>query len=279
MEKQTITLTNGTSLAFLERPGGDTPLVLLHGITDNSRTYEPLMGLISADCHVYAVDLRGHGDSSKPDALYNTEAYADDIRCFIREKASAPALLAGHSLGGMVTCHVAATSPELVQRVFLEDPPLYFVGNLNATYEALFNGMVMISTTLRDGSRSRADWFEVMANAPDPYSGRPGLETMGEAKINMRLESLKNMIPKALQDAIDGSLVCDIDAQLQEISSPLVMMTGNPALGGVVTTDEAERVKRLVPGCRVINLPDVGHLIHDQKPGEWLQAINDWSAE
>ncbi len=85
MDKSAVTLANGTEIAYLERAGGELPLVLLHGITDNARTYEPLLAGISPRCRVFALDFRGHGESAKPETLYDADAYADDVRCFIQE--------------------------------------------------------------------------------------------------------------------------------------------------------------------------------------------------
>lgn len=279
MKKQTVTLGNGTELAFLERTGGDRPLVLLHGITDDARTYEPLLEQIDPGCHVYALDFRGHGDSSKPDSRYDAEAYADDVRAFIREMARGPVLLAGHSLGGVVTVQVGVTAPELVSGLFLEDPPLYFVNDLNETYETLFNGIVLMAKTLQDGSRSREDWFEVMASAPDPFTGKPGIETMGEERIHLRLDSIARMKPKALEDALAGSLEWDTDQVLARVQSPVTMIAGSPALGAVITPEESIRVSEIVGiGARVIQVDDVGHLVHDQQPDTWLAAMNEWIA-
>jgi pimeloyl-ACP methyl ester carboxylesterase len=272
------TLGNGTRIAFLERPGGDRPLLLLHGITDDARTYEPLLERIDPALHVYALDFRGHGDSSKPDARYDTDAYADDVRGFIREQVGAPVLLAGHSLGGLVTVQVGATAPELVSRLFLEDPPLYFVNGLDEIFETLFNAMVEMARTLQEGSRSREEWFQVLANAPDPYTGKPGIETMGEARIERRLNSIGRMKPQALEDALAGSLEWDTDEVLARIRAPVVMITGNPALGAVITPAESDRVTELVRGARVIHIDNVGHLVHDQQPDAWLAAVNDWAA-
>ena len=181
MDKSTVTLANGTEIAYLERPGGEVPLVLLHGISDNARTYEPLLAGISPRARVFALDFRGHGESAKPDTLYDTDAYADDVRCFVQEAVGGPALLQGHSLGGVVAVQVGETAPELVSALFLEDPPLYFVNDINEIFRALFTAMVMMARTLQDGSHSPDDWFEVMANAPDPYfrhrQQQPGYDT------------------------------------------------------------------------------------------------------
>jgi pimeloyl-ACP methyl ester carboxylesterase len=276
VNKSTITLSNGTSIAYLERPGGTQPLVLLHGITDNARTYEPLLAGIDSRCRVLAMDFRGHGDSDKPETRYDAEAYADDVRCFVSELTGGPALLAGHSLGGVVAVQVGATAPELVSALLLEDPPLYFVNGIDEVYQGLFNGMVMMARSLQDGSRSADDWFEVMAAAPDPYTGKPGIETMGEARIRERLASIAMLKPKALEDALGDSLAWDTDAVLERLHSPVTMLTGNPELGAVVTAEESERVAGIVDGSRLVNVADVGHLIHDQRPRQWLACVNAW---
>lgn len=276
MDRKTAELGNGITLSYLERTGGREPLVLLHGITDNARTYEPLVDRIDDRFRVYALDFRGHGESDKPDALYDTEAYADDVRHFIREVVGGPVLLEGHSLGGAVSVQVGATAPDLVTGLILEDPPLYFVNDLNEIYTALFEGIVIMASTLGDRSRSPEDWFEVMANAPDPYSGKPGIETMGEDRIRLRLESIGQMKPQALRDGIDGSLKWDTDAVLAKIDCPVTLLWGDPAIGGVMTGEEVDRASAIIPACQAVQVATVGHLIHDQAPEVWLDAVNGW---
>ena len=274
MDKQTVLLSNGTEMAYLERPGSGRRVVLLHGITDNARSYEPLFDRIASDAHIFALDSRGHGQSAKPETLYDTKAYADDVRQFIAEVADAPVLLAGHSLGGVVAIQVAGTAPDLVSQLLLEDPPIYFVNDLNDTYRTLFEGIVVMSQTLQDGNRSREDWFEIMARTPDPYSGKPGIETMGTDRINFRLDSITMMKPKAMQDALAGSLEWDADAALSGIQCPWTVLVGNETLGAVVTAKEADCMEHEHSSSHVIRVNDVGHLIHDQRSDAWLAAIN-----
>ena len=274
MERKTVALGNGLTLSYLERAGGSEPLVLLHGITDSAKTYEPLADGISERFKVYALDFRGHGESDKPDSLYDTDAYADDVRHFIREVVGGPVLLEGHSLGGAVSVQVGATAPELVSGLILEDPPLYFVNGLNEIYTALFEGIVVMATSIQDGSQTPAHWFEVMANAPDPYSGKPGIETMGEERIRLRLESIGLMNPKALRDGIDGSLKWNTDAVLAKLECPVTLLWGDPAIGAVMTAEEVDQAVRVIADCRAVQVPTVGHLIHDQAPDVWLEAVN-----
>lgn len=278
MNKTRVALGNGVHLACLERPGGRVPLVLLHGITNNAESWLPVLDHIDSRCRVFALDFRGHGASDKPESFYDTDAYADDVRHFIDEIVGEPALVAGHSLGGVVAVQTGVTAPGLVRSLFLEDPPLYFVNNLNPIYRALFEGTVMMSRTLQDGSRSRDDWFDVMAAAADPYTGRPGIEKMGAEKIRERLDSIGMMKPKAMEDGLAGSLKWDTDRVLAGLRAPVTVMTGNPALGAVMTAEEVARMQGIVSGARAIQVDDVGHLIHDEKPETWLAALNDWIA-
>ena len=277
MERKRVTLTNGTSISYLERKGGDAPLVLLHGITDSAKTYEPLAARIDDRFKVFALDFRGHGESDNPDGPYHTDAYADDVRHFIREVIGSPVLLEGHSLGGAVSVQVGATAPDLVTGLILEDPPLYFVNEIDEIYTALFEGIVVMATTLQDGSQDPDHWFDVMANAPDPYSGKPGIETMGEERIRLRLESIGQMKPQALRNAIDGSLKWDTDAVLAEVACPVTLLWGDPAAGAVMTADEVARAVQIMADCKAVQAATVGHLIHDQAPDVWLEAVNGWS--
>ncbi len=276
MSKPTTTLANGTRIAYLERPGGEIPLLLLHGITDNALSYEPLIPEIHPLARVFAMDFRGHGESGKPDSRYDTEAYADDVRHFIREVVGGPVLLEGHSLGGVVALQVAVTEPSLVRGLLLEDPPLYFVNNLNEIYRTLFTAMVAMARSLQDGTRSRDDWFKVMAEAPDPYTGRPGIETLGAGGIGLRLDSIASMKPEALEDALDGSLEWETDEVLARVRCPLTIITGNPELGAVITPEEAARVSGIVPEARLVRMDNTGHLIHMEQPEAWLRVLNQW---
>lgn len=276
LDRRSASLGNGTRVSYLERPGGTEPLLLLHGITDNARTYEPLIRGLDARFHVYALDFRGHGGSDKPGTRYDTDAYADDVRHFVREVVGGPVLLEGHSLGGAVAVQVGATAADLVVGLILEDPPLYFVNDLNDTYRALFEGIVVMASTLQDGSRTAEDWYEVMAAAPDPYSGKPGIETMGEDNIRLRLASIGQMKPKALRDAIDGSLRWDTDEVLKSIRCPVTLIWGNPALGAVITASEVQRAAVHIADLSTVHIESVGHLIHDQAPQAWWNAVNGW---
>lgn len=91
--------------------GEGRPLVLVHGITESRRTWDPLLApLIAAGYRVVALDLRGHGASSKV-GPYDLAMMAADLGAVLEAESIDDALLVGHSLGGAVVSAYAAGGP------------------------------------------------------------------------------------------------------------------------------------------------------------------------
>lgn len=91
---------------------GDGPaVVLVHGITESRRTWDPLVApLIGAGYRVVAIDLRGHGDSSRI-GPYDLATMAGDVGLVLATEGIEDGLLVGHSLGGAVVSACAAGGP------------------------------------------------------------------------------------------------------------------------------------------------------------------------
>lgn len=100
--------------------GNGPLLVLIHGITENRHSFDPLLPMLQSRYRVLAVDLRGHGDSP-PAAEYPLDAMAADVAAEVAqvvdglgsesgEPGQAP-LVVGHSLGGIVAAAYAVRFP------------------------------------------------------------------------------------------------------------------------------------------------------------------------
>jgi pimeloyl-ACP methyl ester carboxylesterase len=106
--------------------GEGRSLVLVHGITESRRTWDPLVApLIAAGYRVTAIDLRGHGDSSRT-APYDLATMAGDLAAVLEHEGLDDALLVGHSLGGAVVTAYAAGGP--CRGVVNVDQPLLLAG-------------------------------------------------------------------------------------------------------------------------------------------------------
>lgn len=87
---------------------GEGPaLVLVHGITESRRSWDPLLADLAGDHLVVAVDLRGHGESSLGDA-YDPVSLATDVHDAVSAVGVSAPIVIGHSLGGVVVSAYAA---------------------------------------------------------------------------------------------------------------------------------------------------------------------------
>lgn len=113
---------NGIRLAY-RRFGApqSPPLVLLHALGETSANWEKVASALAADHAVYALDLRGHGNSDRADA-YSLVDMRDDVLGFLALRQLAPVDMIGHSMGGIVAYLVAQAWPEAINRLVLEDP-------------------------------------------------------------------------------------------------------------------------------------------------------------
>lgn len=117
--KRTVTLENGLSLSYVEMgPAEGQPILLLHGYTDNSRSWS-LLAPYLAGRRLIAIDLRGHGGSDAPACCYGLDSLASDVDGFMEAIGVKNADVVGHSLGSMTAATLAAYYPERVDELVL----------------------------------------------------------------------------------------------------------------------------------------------------------------
>ena len=118
-ELKEITL-HGHRVAY--RSAGSGPaIVLVHGITSTSATWDRVMPYLAARFTVIAPDLLGHGQSAKPRGDYSLGAYASGVRDLMVTLGQESATFVGHSLGGGVAMQLAYQFPERCERLVLVD--------------------------------------------------------------------------------------------------------------------------------------------------------------
>jgi len=100
--------------------GGSGPTVLLvHGITNSSRSWEPVTQRLAGTYRVLAPDLPGHGESDRHQGDHSLGANASVLRDLLLVTGAGPATLVGHSLGGGIVLQMAYQFPEIVERLVL----------------------------------------------------------------------------------------------------------------------------------------------------------------
>ena len=105
-------------------PGSSTPppFLLVHGLASNARMWDGVAArLVEAGVTVLAVDLRGHGRSSKPAGPYDVPTVAGDLAALIEQLGLDRPVVVGQSWGGNVAVELAALHPDLVRGIVCVD--------------------------------------------------------------------------------------------------------------------------------------------------------------
>jgi pimeloyl-ACP methyl ester carboxylesterase len=117
--------TGEISMNYVAGPANGTPLVFIPGQSVTWEEYTLLMPKLADRFRVFAVSLRGHGNSSWTPGMYTFNQLGKDMAAFLKGAVGEPAILAGNSSGGVLAAWLAANSPEWVKAIVLEDPPLF----------------------------------------------------------------------------------------------------------------------------------------------------------
>jgi pimeloyl-ACP methyl ester carboxylesterase len=106
---------NGTELHYVAAGTSGSPVLLVHGFPETWWVFHELIPLLSEHHRVFAVDLRGFGDSATAGPEHDSATAADDLVALIAHLDVGPVHLTGQDISGSTTFRVAATRPELVR--------------------------------------------------------------------------------------------------------------------------------------------------------------------
>lgn len=119
MLKEKTFNTGTVTLNYAEGPATGSPIVLMHGLSARWQEFLPITPVLAQIGQVNTIDFRGHGKSEHTDGPYMIQNYVDDVVTFLKKKLDEPAILLGHSLGGMVGIMVAAQMPQAVKALIV----------------------------------------------------------------------------------------------------------------------------------------------------------------
>ncbi len=112
---------DGVELAFGYWPGRAAPVVALHGLTASHMNFVGIAERLAGRCALFGLDLRGRGDSDKPEGPYGLAQHARDVAAAMRALGLGPSIIVGHSMGAFVATALAAQEPSLVSGLVLID--------------------------------------------------------------------------------------------------------------------------------------------------------------
>ncbi|MGW6375750.1 alpha/beta fold hydrolase [Rhodococcus sp. NPDC055112] len=156
-----VNVRDGLEINIAEGPSGGTPLLLIPGQGSIWKEYCKTLPHLVEDFHVVVVDVHGHGESTWNPADYTAVQIADDMAALIEKVFGEPALIAGHSSGGLVAAVIADRHPDAVRGALLEDPPFFSTepSRVPHTYVYIDNYLSVISFLAQSEEPDWVCWY------------------------------------------------------------------------------------------------------------------------
>ncbi|MDC0708842.1 alpha/beta hydrolase [Stigmatella sp. ncwal1] len=264
---------NGVRLRYLIGGQGSS-VVLLHGYTQTSHMWQPLMPLLAQRHTVIVPDLRGAGGSSKPESGYDKKTLAADIHALTSSLGLERVSIVGHDIGLMVAYAYAAQFPQATERVVLMDAFLPGIGNwkdvwlLRDLWHFHFTGEVPLALVK---GRERI-YFEHFWNdfAADPKRSVPEADRRVYAKAYAQPGGMRAGFEYFKNFERDAQDFAQLSAK--RLPMPVLVLTGEKA-GGTVLIEQAKAVASDVQGQVV---PGVGHWLMEEAPQTVIPAITQF---
>ena len=269
-ERLTVETADGCKLSVrCEGRGKQRSLVLVHGFGENNYSWGDIPDRITATHSVFAVDVRGHGDSSwDPHGEYNLEKFVSDLTVVVDRLAIGPFALAGHSLGADIALQVAVLRPRQVTKLILVEFGLgevpadvleFALEQFNAQFRAYDSILDYFSFLERQ--RPLADRAALRRYCENSVRPRPGgdYEVKCDPALRRLWEKRERTLLPAHRKAISG-LAC-----------PLLLLRGS---GSALLTSAATRqINELAPQAQLRQVSGAGHAVMLDNPKEFNEAV------
>ncbi len=281
-------------LQFWDWGQGETPgepevstrkpaLILVHGGLDHARNWDWVARDLRRNFHVYAVDLRGHGNSAwAPGAMYSIPEYVLDLSALADIIGEFPIYLVGHSLGGIIVLLYSGLYPDRVRKaVSIEGfgfPPGHKVH--------------------APASQRLRNWIEAIRKTEqrEPRS-YPNLDTavarMKEANPHLSDEVARHLTLHGTNWNADGSLIWkfdnyarplppyghnidDLNDVLSQISCPTLLFWGAESW---MPDPEPDNRMGAIKNHKLVKVPKAGHWVHHDQLEIFLHETNQFLLE
>jgi N-formylmaleamate deformylase len=246
-------------------------LLLLHGITDSGLCWSRVAARLAGSYDVIMTDARGHGHAGSEASGVSIALLADDAAAVSGALGLQKPSLLGHSMGGITAATVAANSPDLVRAVVLEDPALQ---DKPPSQTAINKGLVV--TGEEHPAQSGWQWlFDLRALPHEEHIARGFAlnPTWAQEEILPWADSKAEMTIALVEPALAAVKNFRWREIMARIPCPILLLTGDPELGAVVTSEAAQQAAQLWKQGEVVHLAGAGHNIRRDRYAEMMAVV------
>jgi pimeloyl-ACP methyl ester carboxylesterase len=249
-------------------PAGTPTLLLLHGFGSSLHTWEPWAQALAATHRVIRIDLPGSGlTGADPSGDYTDERGIALITALLDQRGVARATLVGHSMGGRLAWRYAAARPQRVERLVLVAPDGFASPGFEYGKAPEVGPVVKLMQVALP--RAVLRWSLAPAFA-DPAVATDALVTRYHDMMvapQVRSALIARMQQLVLQDPVP---------MLRQITAPTLLLWG--AQDQMIPVANAQDYLRALPRARLVELPAVGHVPHEEAVDAGLAAVQAFLA-
>jgi len=248
----------------------DAPgLLLVHGFGGAKEDFADHVDALAVDHRVVTFDLRGHGESDKPDdpAAYSLDRMAADVLAVAEATELRDLRLLGHSMGGMVTRRVALHAPDACAAlVFMDTSPGPPPG---LDPELIAFGVEVVRQHGMAELKRLQDELDPLGS---PSYRRIVAERPGFAEYAARKWA---SLSPVMWSAMSVEIVTQPDqlAELAGVRAPTLVMVGEE---DKVFVAVSEAIAGAVPGARYDVIPTAGHSPQFENPDAWRASLRSF---
>lgn len=259
---------DGIELAFGYWPGRGRPVVALHGLTASYVSFLGIADRLAGRRPVFALDLRGRGDSDKPPGPYGMAQHARDTAAAMGAMRLGASVIVGHSMGAFVATALAEEHPELVAGLILIDGGYApAIGAAANPQQALDAALALRISQLRQTYPSREAYRQFWRTQPHfpAEDWGPWVEAFLDYELGGVPPELR---PKASEDAVRADLLEglqreQIASRLRSIQVPVLMLRAPagfvPAQPPLFPDEMIEQMRASLPAMEDHLIPETTH--------------------
>lgn len=266
---------NGVRLHYVIGGKGDpvgTPVVLLHGWTQTSHAWHKVMPLLAESHTVIAPDMRGFGDSEKPQGGYDGRTVAEDIHQLVQGLGFERFYLVGHDVGAWVAYPLAASYPESVRALTLVDSPAPGVGgfdDLSLAWHMPFHTARDVTEMLVSGKER-----EYLSYFYRNYSYDPSAISEEDVDEYVRCYSAPGGLRGGFEyyRAFFEDVAQNKELAKKKLPMPVLALGGDLSAGGFVAASLEGAAEDVRGGA----IEHCGHFVPDERPQYLAEQLLDF---
>ena len=253
-------------LHYVEEGNGE-PLILIHSISQSIYTWRNIFSRLSLNYRVIALDLPGHGYSSRPDNFsYTIEEQAKVVELFMDAINIESAHIMAFSMGSAYALQLAMDNPERIGKMVLIAPggispempmPIKMLDS------SIFGGVASMLYGLRTVEKVLTECFFDLTRTMNP-------EVVSEYYKTISDRESRRALRESFHNYEDETVV----SRLRMLDAPVLMLQGSEDKWR--TADQSDLYHAAMPFAGFATGRNAGHLLHEEKPERVIAALLEY---